>query len=231
MTHEKTKATVSGINLNRPHWLCHNVKQVAILCRDRSPSMSGAKAEDASAASCELVEELAQPVNKDGFYVGIVDFAVSAQVIHTLEKATALNKNLSPLQVVNTDAEAGTNITAALENALQLLKKPPKLAPSEANDQFLRPVIILLSDGCHNRKPHPRAVAEKIKKQADLVTVAFGNDADETLLAELATTPQHLYRCQDGRQLRSFLAAVGATMTATMAAGTAATTALTAVKT
>lgn len=55
---------------------------------------------------------------------------------------------------------------------------------------------------------------------------AFGEDADEELLRSLASTAAHFFRCSSGRELRQFLAAVGATVTGTMAAGVNATEAL-----
>ena len=225
MNKDKETPKFSGFNLRRPHWLCRNVKQNVVFCRDASPSMTGQKAADASAAGIALVEELAQPLNKDGFFVGIVDFAISAKVIHPLEKATLLAKYLQPLTVDK--SEEGTNITAALESALSLLGKLPKLPKDQNNCQFLRPVAIVFTDGWHNTGTHPRDLAVQLKEKSDLVTVAFGDDADDALLQELATTPQHFYRCSDGRQLRSFLAAVGTTITTTMAAGISATSALT----
>jgi len=61
---------------------------------------------------------------------------------------------------------------------------------------------------------------------ADLVTVAFGAEADERLLRDLATSSQHFYRCRKGRELRTFLAAVGATLSGTLTQGVNATQAL-----
>ena len=52
-----------------------------------------------------------------------------------------------------------------------------------------------------------------------MVTVAFGSDADEAFLREIASSPAHAYRCRDGRELRKFFAAVGATLTHSIAAG------------
>jgi len=92
--------------------------------------------------------------------------------------------------------------------------------------QHLRSVVILFTDGQHNTGPGPRAVAREVREKADLVTVAFGGDADEALLKELATSPQHFYRCKNGRELRAFLAAVGATMSQTLGARQNATQAL-----
>jgi uncharacterized protein YegL len=193
--------------------------------------MSGQKAQDASAASLDLVAELAQPANKDGFVVGVVDFATTSHIVHGLTRATELNGKVSPLS-----AGGGllglfggsTNITAGIEDAQRLLDKADQAGGEGIH--YLRPVTILFSDGCHNTGPGPKDVADRLKQKADLVTVAFGSDADEALLRSLASTPQHFYRCANGRELRAFMAAVGATMTATMAAGTNATRALTTVR-
>ena len=217
----KPMTIVSG-GLRRPNWICRNVKQNVVFVRDKSGSMSGQKAKDASAASLDLVTELAEPANKDGFYVGVVDFGRGATVVHNLDKATTLNGRVSTLSAT----DGCTNITAGLAEALTVLEKAAKNNNQEGVS-FLRPVVIVFTDGCHNEGPDPHNVANRLKGVADLVTVAFGSDADEKLMRSLATSPQHFYRCSTGRELRSFLAAVGATMTATMAAGTNATQALT----
>lgn len=178
----------SGVR--RPHWICSNVKQHVFGVRDKSPSMRGQKGKDASAASLDFVHELAQPANKDGFNVAMIDFAGSVQLVHNLTKATELDGKVTPLSpgLLN----GGTNITAGLQIALDLLEA------AENNQQegvmYLRPVVICFTDGCHNTGPHPREVANQLKQKADLVTVAFGSDADEALLRELASTPQHFYR-------------------------------------
>ena len=216
----KPMTIVSG-GLRRPNWICRNVKQNVVFVRDKSGSMDGQKAKDASAASLDLVAELAEPANKDGFYVGVVDFGRGSTIVHNLDKATTLNGRVSSLFA----NDGSTNITAGLEDALSVLEKAEQ--HNQEGVSFLRPVVIVFTDGCHNEGPDPQNVANRLKGVADLVTVAFGSDADETLMRSLATSPQHFYRCSTGRELRSFLAAVGATMTATMAAGTNATQALT----
>ena len=215
--------TIVRSGLRRPNWICRNVKQDVVLVRDKSGSMSGQKARDASVASLDLVAELAEPTNKDGFNVAVVDFSSGSKVIHNLEKATVLNGNVSPLSAGLFGGS--TNITAGLEDAVSILEKAE--TQSAEGVSHLRPVVIVFTDGCHNEGPNPHDVANRLKSIADLVTVAFGSDADEVLMNSLATTPQHFYRCSTGRELRSFLAAVGATMTATMTAGSNATQALT----
>lgn len=214
--------TIVRSGLRRPDWICRNVRQMVVLVRDESGSMSGQKATDASAASLDLVAELAQPSNKDGFLVSVVDFSTGSKVVHKLEKATVLNGKVTPLSVGL--FSGSTNITAGLEDALKILGKLG--IENQDGISYLRPVAILFSDGAHNEGPSPQNAANQLKQKADLVTAAFGSDADEALLRDLASTPQYFYRCKTGRELRSFLATVGATMTATMAAHTNATRAL-----
>jgi uncharacterized protein YegL len=218
--------TIVSSGLRRPTWICRNVRQNVVLVRDKSGSMSGQKAKDASAATLNLVAELAQPVNKDGFQVAVVDFSKGSNVVHNLEKATTLAGKVTPLAVGLFGGS--TNITAGLEDALTMVERPE--SPSQERVSYLRPVVIVFTDGGHNEGPSPHDVANRLKQKADLVTVAFGGDADEDLMRALASTPQHCYRCSTGRDLRAFLATVGATMTATMAAGTNATKALTTIR-
>ncbi len=222
----QSSSTIVRSGLRRPNWICRNVKQNVVPVRDGSGSMAGQKAKDASEASLDLVAELAQPSNKDGFNIAVVDFSTRSKVVHKLEKATALNGRVAPLSVGLFGGS--TNITAGLEDALNILEEAE--IGRQEGVSYLRPVVILFTDGQHNEGPPPHDVANRLKQKADLVTVAFGSDADEGLMRDLASTPQHFYRCKTGRELRSFLAAVGATMTATMAAGANATIALTTIQ-
>jgi len=212
--------------LRRPNWICRNVRQNVVIIRDKSSSMSGKKTKDASNACLDLVAELAEPTNKDGFYVGVVDFASNSKVVHDLVKATTLHGVVDSLSLGISGGS--TNITAGLEDALSILEKAKK--QNYENLTYLRPVGIIFTDGCHNKGPEPHKIANRLKSIADLVTVAFGSDADEGLMRSLATSPQHFYRCSTGRELRTFLAAVGATMTATLAVGKNATQALTTIQ-
>ena len=118
----KQMTTVRG-GLRRPNWICRNVKQNVVFVRDKSGSMSGQKAKDASAASLDLAAELAEPTNKDGFNLGVVDFASDSKVVHDLEKATVLNGKVAALSVGLFGGS--TNITAGLEDAYSLLVSAP----------------------------------------------------------------------------------------------------------
>ena len=77
-------------------------------------------------------------------------------------------------------------------------------------------MTLLFSDGEHNVGTGPHDAARELKELSELVSVAFGADADEATLRAIATSPQHCYRCRDGRELRAFLAEVGATMSASL---------------
>jgi uncharacterized protein YegL len=216
-------STIVRSGVRRPKWVNSRTKQYVVFVRDCSGSMAGQKAQDVSAAGQDLVSELALPVNKDGFSVAVVDFAVEARVAQALERATVLDGRIPAL-----NAAGSTNVAAGLEAALAVLDGAGQTATGEY--QYLRPVVICYTDGCHNTGSQPGPVAERLKAKADLVTVAFGSDADESLLKQLATSEQHFYRCNNGRELRAFLAAVGATITMTLAAGQNATQALSAVQ-
>ena len=225
-TQQSSNQPLVRSRLTRPSWINSECRQVAIPCRDASPSMSGQKAKDASQATFQLICELAKPSNNSGFWSSVIDFAGSATIRHELMSAADLAHNLRPIST--SLFSGGTNITAGLELAHQLCQKTP--GEGQTDIRWLKPVVILFSDGCHNRGPKPDATAKLLRKVADVVTVAYGSDADIKLLKSLATSPQHHYQCKDGSDLRQFFAAVGASMTASLASGVDATNALAQIK-
>jgi uncharacterized protein YegL len=205
--------------VRRPSYLTSRTAQTVLLARDSSPSMSGQKSADATSASLELVDELAKPDNKNGFSIAVVDFSDDAALVHPAAPATSLHGNVRP---IDTTAGSGTNIAGALDMCADILRVESR----DGQRMYLRPVALLFSDGQPNVGGDPRAAASRVRDIADLVTVAFGADADEDLLRELATSPQHFYRCRNGRELRAFLAKVGQTLTQTLSQGRNATIAL-----
>ena len=80
--------------------------------------MSGEKARDASAASTDLVNELAQPVNRDGFEIAVIDFDDSANVVHDVSPATTLEGGVKSIKVAG-----GTNITSGLKIAFDIINR------------------------------------------------------------------------------------------------------------
>jgi uncharacterized protein YegL len=213
--------TINTSAVTRPKWT--NKLQEVLLLRDASGSMEGAKAAEAGQASVALMEELSNPCNKGGFKAAVIDFGTDARLVHDLSPATQLAGGVQPLVADG----ASTNMTAALQMALEMLQRCELGA--ELESRRLRPVVIVLTDGRHNAGGSPLAVGGQVKAIADVITVAFGEDADEGLLKSLATSIEHFCRCTDGKELRRFLAAVGATLTASRLAGKNATQALAAV--
>lgn len=211
-------------SVRRPGFLTSRSAQFVVLARDGSPSMSGQKATDATAASVDLVAELAKPENKDGFVVAVVDFSDAPTVVNPSAKAGDLIGRIAP---IDTDNGSGTNIADTLGRCHELIRERDRHLHVDRGRIELKPVVLLFSDGQPNEGGDPRPAATGLKAVADLVTVAFGSDADEAMLRDLATTPQHAYRCRNGRELRQFLASVGKTLTMTMSQGRNATVALT----
>jgi uncharacterized protein YegL len=200
----------------RPSCVCRNVRQRVGLARDSSDSMSeGTKAPEATEACRGLIAELANPINKDGFEVLVVDFNHTARIAAPLAPASEVGQHLAAIA-----PDGCTDIAGVL----RLMRTELEQATDDPGGAitYLRPVCILFSDGRHNSGPHPRDEATRLKALADLVTVAFGTDADEAMLRDLASSPQHYVRCHDGRHLNTFLARVGKTLTQvrTASAGT-----------
>lgn len=189
--------------------------QLTVLVRDASSSMAGEKAADADAASRALVSDLAEPGNRGAFTVGVVDFASTVSRVQPPEAAETLVTHMAPL-----DASGSTNVAAALDQAGAIIRTAP------AELAAARPVVLLFSDGRPNCGGDARLAAATLKENADVVTVAFGGDADEAFLREIATSPAHAYRCRDGRELRKLFRAVGATLSRSITAGVPATGAL-----
>jgi len=199
---------------------CH---QRVIPIRDCSGSMHGDKEREASEATEALCQELALPANKDGFWVAVIDFSEKAIVTHQLEKASSLVSHLCPLDASRFGGT--TNITAGIDFARQILQQA-SADLGEGSVCYLKPVCVVFSDGEHNDGPPPIVSADRLKAIADVVSVAFGRDADEDTLRQIATSNEHFVRCASGRELRRFFAQVGATLTQTMSARTNATAAL-----
>jgi len=205
--------------VTRPNWICSNACQLAVLVRDKSGSMKGQKARDASGASLDLVKVLADQSNKDGFYCAVVDFDSTAKIIHPGTKATELVREMTELKP---GFHAGkTNITDGLTKACEIVTG---FTPVDTRKP-LRPIVLLFSDGGHNVGKRPDAIATSLKANADLICIAFGNRADEDDLRQWAS-PNLFTRCTSGAELRKFFAVVGATMQATRARGINATQAL-----
>jgi Mg-chelatase subunit ChlD len=200
-------------SLRRPVWASSRVRQRAILALDATFSMTGEKARAAHAAAVDLVRELARPENRGAFDVAVVTFDTKAAMGVALQSAAdalPLVERLDPMGLHG----GATNLTAGLAAAERMLGSAAAGGPQEA-----QPVVVLMTDGGHNDGPHPRDAANRVKgRGAFLVCVAFGDDADETLLKALASD-RGFFRCRSGAELRTFFADVAATLSASLPRG------------
>ena len=206
--------TIRPVTVRRPS-VATPCRQTCVIVRDASLSMLGQKEFDAFEACRALVDALADPRNGDTFRCAVVDFAESAAAIHPLCPARKLAVNLKPM-----DLYECTDIAAGLRVAGSVLRSDYEQLPPGVRQ--LSPVIVLYSDGGHNRPGSPEAEAERLKQdlQCTIVTVAFGQDADEDLLQRLAGSPKHFYRAAAGTDLRDVFASVGQTMSVSARTGT-----------
>jgi len=207
----------------RAHWTVNSKrKQRVLIIADISGSMAGAKAVQALSGCQQLNDNLASSANKGGFLVAVIYFNFEARTVHVWTPAVALVGNMAPM-----NPEGQTNIAAALELALTMLAEAQKQDERQSEYTVLRSVVFFYSDGQHNKGDDPRPVAEKVKAQADVVTIAIGTDADAQLMQDLATSPAHAYTVSDTAELRKFLADAAPTITQTFQRGEDATQVLT----
>jgi uncharacterized protein YegL len=218
MTESQTHFTLSS-GLKRPLWLSRGARQLVIPVRDGSGSMRGTKARDAEEACGNLISILAAKSNMDAFETAVIDFGNDAEIVHPRCKATEIDGHVGKIGM-----KGWTNITAGLKLALDILDTSG--ATQSAGSDYLRPVIILFSDGRHNADEDPMETANRIKTIADLVTVGFGRDADEDMLRAIASSPSHFYSCANGSLFKELFVLYGKTLATTRRAGVNATHAL-----
>lgn len=197
-------------------------RQRVLSLLDKSGSMNEEnKLQSALKANYELGLTLAQPNNQNAFEMAVIWYSNIARVSHPFAPVSSF---LNRFDNSFDDGFTGeTNITSALEQAHQILKAQ---RPTSEKHVYARPVCVLMSDGRHNCGPDPFPAANALKEISDLITIAFGDCADEQTLRAIATTEQLCVRCRTGADLRCYFAQVGQTLTVTRAAGSNAVLAL-----
>ena len=185
-----------------PNGVASNVKQLVVLARDRSTSMEGDKISELNLAGEALRLELADPVNKDGFVMLVVDFNHSAQVVVQNQPASSV---IMPEAV----ADGNTCFNAPLELIVRELNAF-KAQPNPDGWHYLRPQVLFLSDGQAEASDENIA---NIQELANVTAIAYGDDADHDILAGIASDGKVHHIGTDGGALRAFLAEVGKTLT------------------
>ena len=200
----------------RSHYSVHAVQPVYYL-RDKSGSMSGEKENQADQGFAESMAILADGENRDGFVVTAVAFNEAPQELGRFKSPKDM------LAVQPNRASGGTNLGLAIEMTNRIAAQ---WTPG-VHQQSLPGVYVILSDGCTSDEALTRSEAQAAKANgATIITIGYGDDADEVLLKDIATSPQHYRKLMTGSELRQFFAKVGHTLRQTQRAGTNAAAAL-----
>ena len=190
-----------------PTGVASNVKQFCGLLLDTSSSMSlDSKIDELNASVAPFIAELADPRNKDGFRLSIVEFNHVARLVCSAQSAQNLTVPLL-------NADGGTNFDSPINMIINEIEAYMS-APNPEGWHKLRPHVIMMSDGQASVSDQN---IQRLQELADVTAVAYGTDADEGTLSRISSDGQVHIVGVDGSQLRSFLQAVGRTMTDTMA--------------
>lgn len=161
--------------------LCEAVPNDVVLVIDRSGSMRGdpdgdgnTKLDDVKRAATGFVNRLT-----DNDHVGLVSFNESASLD---EQLTSDHSNVETA-INGLSAGGSTNIGQAVDTAHGELTSSRDRP--DAND-----VMVLLSNGLPNRGTDPEDEADEAKNDGiRLITIAFGEDADDSLMQRMASDP------------------------------------------
>ncbi len=147
---------------------------------DISGSMTGDKLNYAKKSAIKLVEHL-----KPGDYIGLVAFSTDVYEISPCIEATSENKSKLITKIQEINAVCSTNFAGGLLKGLEFSNS------ADLPEKLLRRVIIL-TDGLANvgiatRRNELIPLLEKNLGKSSVSAFGYGADADQELLADIAT--------------------------------------------
>lgn len=207
-----------------------------MLCRPLPEPIETAEDKQAVLENCGFIARVQQSRRKDFIDLGIVRYDTKAEVYQDVRPigewelsppATKLSPPQSASdpryilggQPFNLLAGKGgrTNIVKGLEEAQKMAEAYLKHWQQQGSQYEPFITIILMSDLLHNEgSPHePVRVANEIKRNATLrgrpqvllAGAAFGDDADLSLMQQIAAGPDYAIKTTDPRELRKFFLA------------------------
>jgi Mg-chelatase subunit ChlD len=166
-----------------------------VLAIDVSASMQGDKLTQAIAASKSFLQVLDLTRNQ----AAVVGYAGEADL------AQPLTSNLGDLEAAldGLASLSGTRLDKGIATSLA------ELGSERHRDRNL-PAIVLLTDGRQVEEVGEVIFWSELARDSGvvLVTIALGNDADNELLREIATTPNHAYHAPDAGDLHDIYAKI-----------------------
>lgn len=192
--------------LKIPTGVSSNSKQHVVLARNHSSSMHGNKIDELNLASVALAQILADPENKDGFLISIVDFN------HTADRPCFAQSAVG-FSIPAANSSGGTCFDSAVAKCIQTIDEFNAL-PNPDGWKYLRPQVLFLSDGQSHISDQN---IQDLQEIANVTTIAYGSDANTQTLSRIASDGQVHIVGTEGGELRKFLADVGQTLSQDLA--------------
>jgi uncharacterized protein YegL len=189
-----------------------SIEQLGILVLDGSGSMAepdargkGTKANAVGEAVQGLFAKLRGSSRAQDFWLALIVFDNNVEV-------RLLPTPVTTLELSSTDAAPYLGGQTAIGDALFAAGNIAEEYLADVSDLPRSVVIALMSDGRNNTGRDPLSTAEDIKARfsdkVNLVSVAYGNDADRETLLRVASDPEKGFRSTDSaEELRSFFEA------------------------
>ncbi|MCK4303685.1 MAG: VWA domain-containing protein, partial [Candidatus Eisenbacteria sp.] len=153
----------------------YDCKVRAVVCLDRSGSMSGDKMTTAKAGGRLFVD-----LTRDTDELGVSSYADSPSVNYNIALMAAANKTAAKTAIDALSVTGSTNIGGGLLTSLTMI--------TGQGDPVSNEVIILLSDGQHNTGTHPNDVIPALQARGVTVyTIGLGAGADAALMSSIAS--------------------------------------------
>lgn len=156
----------------------YDCKVRAVVCLDRSGSMSGSKM-DTAKAGAKLFVDQTRVTTRTVDELGVSSYADLASINYAIAVMSDTNKTVAKNAINGLVASGLTNIGGGLQTSLNMI--------TGRGDPVSNEVIVLLSDGQHNTGTHPNDVIPALKARGVVVyTIGIG-DADAALMRSIAT--------------------------------------------
>lgn len=170
-----------------------------INCLDVSDSMNhGNKLLKSFQASEMAISQVKVPASEKNVFVSQVFFNHEADIAFSLVEA-------SEAEALTRSASGGTSLNANLRAVDSLL--------DQASDhefglgrELIDQIVVILSDG---QSKFNQSLIDKVQSKATVIAIAFGEDADMSVLSKLDSSGKARYASADGNDLQDLFSRIG----------------------